>query len=237
MHLAVITGASSGIGAALVSVARNAGATVASTSRRPADGDVHLDLDLAQPSSWPGFRAWLADLVSDEVDRVTMVHAAGTVTPVGFTGEVDQDQLATAAILNSVVPQVVGDAAIAAVGPERTTTIMMITSGAATSAYAGMAHYCAGKASMDQWVRVAGAEQDHRGSDVLVWAVAPGVVESAMQEHLRAADPEDFPNTTRHRRLAHDDDLSTADEVAEVLWRLASQRAHPNGAVLDVREL
>lgn len=237
MHLAVITGASSGIGAALVTVARDDGATVASTSRRTADGDVHLSLDMAQESSWPRFRSWLADLVTDEVDRVTVVHAAGTVTPVGFMGEVDPDDLATAAILNSVVPQVIGDAALAAVGPERTATIMMITSGAATSAYAGMAHYCAGKAAMDQWVRVAGAEQDHRGSDVLVWAVAPGVVESAMQEHLRAADPEDFPNTTRHRRLAQDDDLSTSDEVAEVLWRLASERTHPNGAVLDVRDL
>lgn len=237
MHLAVITGASSGIGAALVTVARAAGATVASTSRRTADGDVHLALDLAQESSWPRIRAWLADLVTDEVDRVTVVHAAGTVTPVGFMGEVDPGELATAAILNSVVPQVIGDAALAAVGHDRTATIMMITSGAATSAYAGMAHYCAGKAAMDQWVRVAGAEQDHRGSDVLVWAVAPGVVESAMQEHLRAADPEDFPNATRHRRLAQDDELSTSDEVAEVLWRLASERSHPNGAVLDVRDL
>ena len=237
MHLAMITGASSGIGAALVSTARAAGATVATTSRRAADGDVHIALDLAERASWPRFRTWFADQVTDEVDQVTVVHAAGTVTPVGFMGEVDPQELAAASVLNSVVPQVVGDAALAAIGPRRTATIMMITSGAATSAYAGIAHYCAGKAAMDQWVRVAGAEQAARGSDTLVWAVAPGVVESSMQEHLRAADPTDFPNTVRHRQLADDEALSTPDEVAEVLWELATARAHPNGAVLDVRDL
>jgi benzil reductase ((S)-benzoin forming) len=237
MHLAVITGASSGIGAALVATARAAGATVATTSRRHAAGDVHISLDLADPASWPRFRAWFADLVTDEVDRVTVVHAAGTITPVGFMGEVDPRELATASVLNGVVPQVVGDAVLAGIGPDRTATLTMITSGAATSAYAGLAHYCAGKAAVDQWVRVAGAEQEHRGTDVLVWAVAPGVVESSMQEHLRAADADDFPNTVRHRQLADDRALSTPDEVADVLWGLATARAHPNGAVLDVRDL
>ncbi|HKJ56654.1 MAG TPA: SDR family NAD(P)-dependent oxidoreductase [Nitriliruptoraceae bacterium] len=236
MHLAIITGASTGIGAALVDVARRAGAHVATTSRRDAAGDDHLGLDLADPSQWPRLRQWIAQLVTDRVQRITLVHAAGTIAPIGFMGEVDPAELATSTLVNSAAPQVVGDAVIAG-ADGRPTTIVMVTSGAATSAYAGLAPYCAGKAAMDHWVRVAGAEQDQRGRGVLVWAVAPGVVASDMQVQLRAADPEDFPNTTRHQALQDDDALDQPGSVAERLWQLAAARAHPNGAVLDLREL
>ncbi len=236
MHLAIVTGASSGIGEAVVSVARQAGARVATTSRRPAAGDDHLALDLTEAGQWPQLRAWLADLVTDDIERITLVHAAGTIAPIGFMGEVEPAELATAAVLNAVVPQVVGDAMIAAAGT-RPTTIVMITSGAATSAYAGLASYCAGKAAMDQWVRVVGGEQDQRDGDILVWAVAPGVVASDMQVQLRAADQADFPNTTRHRALLEDGALDEPGPVARRLWALATARAHPNGSVLDLRDL
>lgn len=236
MHLTVITGASSGIGAALVDVARRDGAHVATTSRRPADGDDHASLDLADPSSWPQLRRWLIDLITDDVTHVTVVHAAATVMPIGFMGEVDGTETASAAMLNSVVPQIVGDAVIAAVG-RRPTTLLLLTSGAASSVYEGLATYCAGKAALDQWVRVAGAEQDLRGGQTLVWAVAPGVVASDMQVALRAADPDDFPNTTRHRALEEQGVLDTASDVAVRLWALTQARAHPNGAVVDLRDL
>lgn len=236
MQVAVITGASSGIGAALVDVARSKGAHVATTSRRPADGDAHVSLDLADPSSWADLRGWLTELITDDVTHLTVVHAAATIRPIGFAGEVDAAEMAHAAMLNSVVPQIVGDAAIAAAGNRRT-TVALLTSGAARSVYAGLATYCAGKAALDQWVRVAGAEQDQRGSDVLVWAVAPGVVESDMQVQMRATDMHDFPNSVRHRDLEEQGDLDTPQDVAVRLWSLTQARAHPNGAILDLRDL
>ena len=69
----------------------------------------------------------------------------------------------------------------------------MISSGAAFTVFEGWSAYCAGKAAMDQWVRTAGAEQARRGSRCRLLAVAPGIVETAMQEEIRAASSDDFP--------------------------------------------
>jgi hypothetical protein len=112
----------------------------------------------------------------------------------------------------------------------------MISSGAARSVYEGWSAYGAGKAALDHWVRTAGAEQERRGGRVRILAVAPGVVETAMQAQIRATDAADFPEVQRFHELAERGELRAPEEAARDVWSLLD-RELPNGAVVDLREV
>ncbi|MDH3679390.1 MAG: SDR family NAD(P)-dependent oxidoreductase [Acidimicrobiia bacterium] len=238
--LAVITGASRGIGAGLARAAEAGGAITASCSRSPAAvGERQLNADLADPTAWAVFADWYDALVEQQQpDRCVFVHNAATLTPIGFAGEVDPEAYRTNVLLNSAAPQVLGAAAIATARRTDTpTVIVQLTSGAGRSAYPGWSSYCAAKAAVDMWVRAVGLEQAERGDLVRALAVAPGVVATEMQAEIRSSDPSAFPNVERFRALHADGELADAAIIGARLWELAVSADWPNGTVADLRDL
>lgn len=234
--LVFVTGGSSGIGLALIrSVPFEA--RIVDLSRRGAPGIEHVAVDLAEPEGWS--RA--AECFSREIPkhagrRVVLVHSAGTLEPMGFAGEVDPVAYRREVMLNAASPQVVGDAFLrAAAATDAEYHLLMISSGAAHSVYPGWSGYGAGKAAMDHWVRTAGAEQAARGHRCRILAIAPGVVETAMQEQIRETSERDFPDVARFHALKEEGVLRSPEVVAKEIWSLL-QRPLDNGAVLDLRD-
>ena len=109
----------------------------------------------------------------------------------------------------------------------------MISSGAAFTVFEGWSAYCAGKAAMDQWVRTAGAEQARRGSRCRLLAVAPGIVETAMQEEILAASSGDFPSAEMFAEFREKGQSREPEEAAREIWSLL-ERDLENGAVIDL---
>lgn len=234
-----ISGASSGLGRALADTVPWDDARVIDISRSGAEGVEHLEADLANPTGWQRVaESFLSELGAFDGSRAVFVHCAGTLRPMGFAGEVDPTAYARQVLLNSVSPQVLGDAFIRAVSDreELESHLVMISSGAATSVYEGWSAYGAGKAALDQWVRVAGAERARRGSGCRVVAVAPGVVETPMQEQIRQMDAEDFPQVERFVGLHERGELRTPEDAARGIWGLFD-RELDNGSVVDLRDL
>jgi benzil reductase ((S)-benzoin forming) len=236
--LVVITGASSGLGLALAKTVPWSPSRVIDVSRRGAPGFEHVKADLADPASWPVVAARFAQELADfRGERVVLVHCAGTLEPIGFAGEVDPAAYVRQVLLNSAAPQVLGDAFLrAARATSAPCFVVMISSGAARSVYEGWSAYGAGKAAMDQWVRTAGAEQARRGGRVRLLSVAPGVVETAMQERIRATDAADFPEVQHFHELAGSGALRDPEDAARHVWSLLD-RDLPNGAVVDLRHV
>ncbi len=230
-----ISGASGGIGRALAAnVPWDAARLIGVSRGRPAQGE-HLEADLADPRSWDLVgRSFEKELAGFSGRRVVFVHAAGTLEPIGFAGEVDGDAYARNVILNSAAAQVLGHRFLAAARTiDARRNLVMLTSGAASSVYAGWASYGAAKAAVDQWVRAVGAEQDLRGG-VEVIAVAPGTVDTGMQELLRQTEERDFPRRQKFLDLHQAGELADPDQVAREIWALL-ERDRKNGAVLDLR--
>ncbi len=88
---------------------------------------------------------------------------------------------------------------------------------------------------MNQWVRTAGVEQARRGDHCRILAVAPGVVETAMQAEIRRMPPERFPEVAQFKDLYEHGQLRDADQVAAEIWALLDRKL-PNGAVIDLRD-
>jgi benzil reductase ((S)-benzoin forming) len=235
--LVFLTGASSGIGLALARAVPWSGARVIDISRRGAPGLEHFPADLADPESWSAVAALFArELKGFAGEAAYLIQSAGTLEPIGFAGEVPARPYARQVLLNSAAPQVLGDAFLRAAAETRAPcTLLMIGSGAARNVYEGWSGYGAGKAAVDQWVRTVGAEQQRRGGRVRVLSVAPGIVESAMQQQIRATAARDFPEVERFRGFHAAGELRHADDVARELWALLAGRFE-NGAVLDLRD-
>jgi benzil reductase ((S)-benzoin forming) len=150
-------------------------------------------------------------------------------------------------LLNAAAPQILGEAFLAALSARRLQVrapaarepeahLMILSSGAASRVYEGWSAYCAGKAAVEHWVRTVAAEQVTRGSGCRVIAVAPGVVQTAMQDQIRATPERDFPSVERFRGLHDAGELRSPETVARELWGLL-ERDLENGAVIDLRDL
>jgi NAD(P)-dependent dehydrogenase (short-subunit alcohol dehydrogenase family) len=232
-----ISGASGGIGQALSRTVPWGSARVIGISRTPLAGVDHVEADLSDPASWAAVEASFREELRDFAgERVVFVHAAGTLDPMGFVGEVDTATYTRNVVLNSASPQVLGQMFVAAVRdiPCRRHLVMM-TSGAAKSVYPGWSSYGAAKAGVDQWVRNVGAEQTKRGG-VQVLAVAPGTVDTGMQALLRQTSEDDFPSRQKFVDLHAAGKLSDPDAVARDIWGLLD-RDLENGTVIDLRDL
>jgi benzil reductase ((S)-benzoin forming) len=232
-----ISGASGGIGQALIRTVPWPDAKVIGISRRAPAGAEHLEADLADPSQWGVVgSSFVRELTTFEGERAVFIHAAGTLDPIGFAGEVDTGAYAANVVLNSAAGQVLGHLFLAAArGLAATRHLVMLTSGAARSVYPGWSSYGAAKAALDQWVRNVGAEQSIRGG-VQVLAVGPGTVDTDMQAQLRLTAPEDFPSRQRFVDLRAAGRLADPDTVGRDLWGLLDAGLE-NGSVVDLRSL
>ena len=238
-----ISGASAGIGAALAASVPFPAARVVDLSRRGGTVE-HFPADLSDPADWVRVERYFeAELAGFSGDRVVFVHNAGTVVPIGSADTVDADAYTRAVLLNSAAPQVLGRAFLrATAGLTCEKHLVMLSSGAASTAYPGWSAYNAGKAAVDHWVRTVGAEQSSLETaeagrvGCRVIAVAPGVVDTAMQGEIRAVDEEAFPAVERFRELKKSGSLISPDQAARGIWSLFD-RDLPNGSVLDLRNL
>jgi len=235
-----ISGASSGIGAALVETVPYDDAHIIDISRSGGTPRTeHVPADLADPAAWSAIDAHFHARIEQFGGRhVTFVHAAASLHPIGFAGEVDPAAYRRTALLNATAPQVLGDALLRALGASSfggTADLVFISSGAAKRPIEGWSTYCAGKAAQDMWVRTVGAEQQRRGTGRRLLAIAPGVVATSMQEQIRATDERELPDVGRFRQLHADGELLDPAESARRVWALVTGDAE-SGAVLDVRE-
>ncbi|GAA0960125.1 SDR family oxidoreductase [Kribbella koreensis] len=243
-NLIWISGASAGIGAALAVSTPYADARVIDLSRR---GGVveHFAADLADPADWVRVEEhFAAELAGFDGERVIFVHNAGTVVPIGSAATVDAAAYAQAVLLNSAAPQMLGRAFLrATAGLDCERQLVMLSSGAATKAYPGWSAYNAGKAAVEHWVRTVGLEEaaiERESAGAVkgcrVIAVAPGVVDTAMQGEIRAVDEQAFPAVERFRELKRSGGLTTPEQAAAGLWAVIEAQ-YPTGSVLDLRDL
>lgn len=240
-----ISGASSGIGLSLVRSVPWPDARVIGISRRPPPGAEHLEADLSDVSSWERVAtSFRREAAGPPMDRVAFIHAAGTIDPIGFAGDVDAPAYAANVVLNSAAPQVLGHLFLAAVRDvDARRHLVMLTSGAASSVYEGWSSYGAGKAAIDRWVANVGAEQARRGG-VQVLAIAPGTVDTDMQAVMRATAEADFPQRQKFLDLHRAGRLTAPEDVARRIWALLdgglegeSQDPLSTGSVVDLRKL
>lgn len=70
-----------------------------------------------------------------------------------------------------------------------------------------------------------------------ILAVAPGIIDTTMQDEIRASSPDDFGSVAQFIELKENGALSDPNAVAEKLAKLATSAEFKSGAILDISEL
>jgi NAD(P)-dependent dehydrogenase (short-subunit alcohol dehydrogenase family) len=234
----VVTGGSRGLGQGLAEVALAAGARVGVCSRT--DGPwieqprlLQQCLDVRDGVAIDGF----AERVAAAFGHVDLwVNNAGQLGPVGLLREAPAAEMADALAVN-VLGVMLGSRAYArlCMRSGRAGVLLNISSGAARKAYAGWSTYCASKAAVDRLSEVIALEEAGR---LRVHAVAPGVVDTAMQDQVRGMSEALFPDVERFKTLHRTGALVTPETAAWGLLRLAFESSvRPDAVCVDLRDL
>jgi NAD(P)-dependent dehydrogenase (short-subunit alcohol dehydrogenase family) len=110
---------------------------------------------------------------------------------------------------------------------------MLISSGAGRQAIPGWGVYCATKAALDRYAEVVSVEQ---GTRARIVAVAPGVINTPMQETIRNADSKRFPVLDTFVQLHQQGALAQPAHVAEQLLSFIEDDSFGQKTIDDIRQ-
>ena len=252
MKLYVITGASRGLGAALaealidpghrlVCMARSKAPLVALQKRAKARSCTvtALVVDLADPEA----SVAALDKVLAGIDQATCISAclinnAGVVEPIGPAEKLLPGDISAGVQVNLAAPMALTAAFLRHTANWRTPRkVLNISSGAAHTAYAGWSMYSATKAALDQFTRCVALEQSALGNGAKVVALAPGLIDTAMQATVRGADPADFAELPRFIAIKASGQLPAPEEAAQRVLRYLERADFGDQPVDDVRKV
>jgi benzil reductase ((S)-benzoin forming) len=95
--------------------------------------------------------------------------------------------------------------------------ILNISSGAGKHPVDAWSPYCAAKAGLDMYSLVVAEEQKITGGDFKIFSVAPGVVDTKMQEELRSTDKNEFSRVDEFIEYKNKGKLYSPEFVAAAL--------------------
>ena len=235
----VVTGASRGIGRGIARVFLREGMRVAVCARGEIDSELTdagafaAQVDVRDYAAVEGFLVAVADRFGP-VDL--WVNNAGVLAPIGMTRDTDPEAWKALIDINVVG---VYHGARAYIRHLRSAghrgCLINIGSGASRSAYAGWGPYCASKAAVDHFTRVLAEEESEVAR---VFCLAPGVIETGMQEYIREQSADAFPAVDKFRAMHADGVLKGVESPARAMLELAfGPRRGADEVCLDVRTM
>lgn len=217
----IITGVSSGIGHALALHYLRHGHTVIGIGRRNTiyhPNMVFLEKDLSNTTD---FR-YLYPYIS-ESKELMLINNAGVIGQIERISEQVQSDIVSTLQVNSIAPMLLCQFILRHFPVNLPLTIINISSGAGKRPIPGWASYCASKAALDLFSQVIYLEEKEKNRQLKVYSVAPGVVDTPMQEQIRQADPESFSGHASFLSLKENNELTSVDQVVEKLMLLLSK--------------
>jgi NAD(P)-dependent dehydrogenase (short-subunit alcohol dehydrogenase family) len=217
MTVAVVTGASRGLGAGLASAFAEAGLRLGLCARTdPAlpDGPdvVARRVDVTDAGAVEAFAAE----VEERLGIIDLwVNNAGLLGPIGPLRDIDPADVATNLQVN-VLGVVHGTQSFLR-HRSGAAVLVNVSSGAGSNPYAGWAAYCSAKAAVDLLTEVTALEEPA----IRAYAVAPGVIDTDMQAEIRATPAERFPTVDRFHELKARGAFNSPAWVASQLLELA----------------
>ena len=231
MNYYYITGTSRGIGKSLAEhLLENPANRVIGISRQNTITHAnyqHFSLDLTNAKAVADFKFEL----HANAKKIYLINNAGSLGFIKPIGKIDADTIIQSYTLNLVAPSILTNSFIAhyqTVDAEK--VIVNISSGAGKNPIDGWAVYCASKAGLDMFSRVVDAEQKvrithaaeniHKGFKI--FSIAPGVVNTNMQEQIRGAELADFSRLQDFISYKKDNKLAEPESVSRKYIKVLS---------------
>ncbi|CAM2920673.1 sepiapterin reductase [Legionella steigerwaltii] len=217
-QIAVITGASGGIGHALALELASQGITVIAIAR---NNNELLQLKDRYPEK---IRSIPADITTDEgLERIVheikqlkinyLIHNAGIIYPLGKLHKAVPADIKKIIETNLIAPLLLTQSLLPFFS-ENGGRILNITSVAGEKVVPGAGAYCISKAALNMWTRILQAELPY---EIVATDVIPGEVDTGMQKDLRECPIEQFPLAVEFQEAYQEKTLIPPAVCAEFL--------------------
>jgi NAD(P)-dependent dehydrogenase (short-subunit alcohol dehydrogenase family) len=248
-NLFIVTGASRGMGEAIAAALLVPGHLVWGLSRgrserlqaQAAQAGGALEqwgVDLADPLPVAAkLEAALQAQPRERFAAVTLINNAALVSAPGPLQDTPAAELSAALRVGLEAVLLLSAAFVRATeGWAAERKLLNISSGLGRRAMAGAAAYCAVKAGMDHFSRAMALEQAGRPNPVKVVSLAPGVIDTGMQQQLRSADAARFPERERFVQLQSQGLLDSPEQAAAKVLAFLRRPGFGQDPVGDVRD-
>lgn len=238
MEVYIVTGASKGIGKALMDQLEHEGHIVYGLARRNDKArrnlvKVDVTADVATIEVEKFIKRHLQEATS-----FTLINNAGIVEPIGLVGLLDREAIARAIEVNVTAPIQLANAFISALQEEDVEKrIMNISSGAGRKQYDGWGVYGTTKAALDHFSTIVHEEQKKQAHPVQIVSIAPGIIDTNMQEVIRSSDESHFPLLEHFIDYKETGALATPEETAARLLTFLRSEWMNERVIADVRDV
>ncbi|MBN2723402.1 MAG: SDR family NAD(P)-dependent oxidoreductase [Deltaproteobacteria bacterium] len=241
--LVIVTGASRGIGHSILKNLSemipfsNPVGIVRGTEFSAILGVQYEIMDLRFPENAEEVMERIFSFISPAIEKAVLINCAGVLTPLTRVTDTAVNELQTTFNVNYHSPVALTAAFLKKTRTEifKERTVINITSGAARHPYSGWNAYCSTKSALDMFTRVAAMENDD--GKTVITAVAPGIVETHMQQQIRSSDSAVFPEKEKFIKLHHNNMLRHPDDVSTQILTLLRDDEFQTGMILDLRDL
>ena len=238
MKVAWITGTSRGLGKVLAEQFLDQGWVVNGIGRDHSIAHINykaVQLDLLDNAALKAFRFE----IPAEATYLLFVHNAGIVGEIAYAGNyLNTDAIHDVFQVNLVAAATLSNAFLHELtGKKVDAGLMFISSGASRNPYDGWSAYCSSKAGLDMLARCIAEEQRIATTNRKVVSVAPGVIDTGMQEQIRRSKSSEFSKVDRFLSLKRDDQLDAPEKTATRLFRLWENRERFQEVCIDLRDV
>jgi sepiapterin reductase len=242
--LTILTGTTRGLGAAMAAQLAARGESLVTLSRKTssalaeiasANGTtlIQIEVDLANSPAVKTAASQLIPLLKGH-SLVRLIHNAGVVTPIAQSQHLTNLDVINDAFHVNITSAIFLTAHVLSHTPEaKDRRVMLISSGAGRNVSSGWAVYCATKAAMDRYAEAAQLDQGNRARIV---SMAPGVIDTPMQETIRATSKDDLPSLERFIGFKENKQLADPAAVAQRLLKALESEAFGTQTIDDIRQ-
>jgi benzil reductase ((S)-benzoin forming) len=171
-------------------------------------------------------------------EKIVLINNAGIVGDINHVGGLKNDQIIACYNINLIAPAIITNNFVStykSLANEK--LIVNISSGAGKSAIDGWSTYCSAKAGIDMFSKVFAEEINIDNTNFKVLSLAPGIIDTGMQNQIRGAKQSSFSNLERFVEYKKNGDLASAEETANKVIRILHEEELQQETICSVRDI
>lgn len=158
-----------------------------------------------------------------DVLQLILINNAGVIGSIERISQQSQSDIQEVLTVNTIAPMLLTQMILKQFPKKQPLVLVNISSGAGKRAIPSWASYCASKAALDLFSLTIYEEEKELGRSLKVYAVSPGVVDTAMQTKIRSAHLPTFSSLETFIQLKDQNLLASTSLVVEKLQQLLDQ--------------